>query len=213
VSRKTSARLDVPWWASAASVAAPLLLAGGWTIAAERQPGGFSSIRDTISSLAARGAHDRWIMTAALAGVGACYILTALGLSPARPTGRTVLAVGGVGTLLVAAFPQPVRGNSVAHTAAATVAFVALGAWPVVASRRRSDVALLTRGASIPATIVLFALVLWFVLEVHGSQRGLAERAAALAEALWPLAVVAANRWTGAPPSALSTPAVEAVSP
>ena len=78
----------VPWWALASSGAAPLLLVGGWTIAAGRQPAGFDSVRDTISALAARGATDRWIMTAALAGLGACYAVTGLGLRPAgRPGG------------------------------------------------------------------------------------------------------------------------------
>jgi hypothetical membrane protein len=213
VSRPKVARLDMPRWAAAAAVAAPLLLAGGWTIAAERQPDGYSSVRDTISSLAARGAHDRWIMTAALAGVGVCYALTALGLSPARSAGRAVLAVGGIGTVLVAAFPQPAHGNSVAHTVAATLAFVALGAWPVVASRHRSEVALLTRGPSIAATLVLFGLVLWFVLEVHGSHRGLAERSAALAEALWPLAVMVSARRSAVPPALIGQPAVGPAGP
>jgi putative flippase GtrA len=109
--------------------------------------------------------------------------------------GRSVLVSGGIGTVLVAAFPQPVRGNSIAHTVAATVAFVALAAWPVLASRRETGLVLLRRGAAIPATCVLFGLILWFVLEVHGSHRGLAERSAALGEALWPLAVVVATRW------------------
>jgi hypothetical protein len=40
----------------------------------------------------------------------------------------------------------------------------------------------------------MFALLLWFVLEANGSHRGLAERSAALAEALWPLLVVVSSR-------------------
>jgi hypothetical membrane protein len=183
------------WWAWPSAAAAPVLLVGGWTVAAGRQPSGYNSIRDTISALAARGATDRWVMTTALCGVGVCYAITALGLPAARRVGRSVLALGGIGTVFVAAFPQPVRGNSVAHTVAATVAFVALAAWPVLASRRETGLALLRRGAAIPATCVLFGLILWFVLEVHGSHRGLAERSAALGETLWPLAVVAAARW------------------
>jgi len=36
----------------------------------------------------------------------------------------------------------------------------------------------------------------WFAAEIHGGQRGLAERAAAGAQALWPLAVVlTTGRW------------------
>jgi hypothetical membrane protein len=187
----------VPWWALASSGAAPLLLVGGWTIAAGRQPAGFDSVRDTISALAARGATDRWIMTAALAGLGACYAVTGLGLRPAGRPGRLLLVGGGVGTLLVAAFPQPVRGNGVSHTIAATLAFTALGAWPVFAARRRTRVPLLTRQACATATLTMFGLLLWFVLEVNGSHRGLAERSAALSEALWPLLVVVSARLAG----------------
>jgi hypothetical protein len=95
--------------------------------------------------------------------------------------------------VLVATFPQPAHGNSVAHTVAAAVAFTALATWPVGATRRRVA-PLLTPPVAAAATVVLVALVLWFVAEVHGGQRGLAERAAAGAQALWPLAVVVTTR-------------------
>jgi hypothetical membrane protein len=185
---------DVPWWAVASAGAAPIVLVGGWTLAASRQPNGFNSIRDTISSLAALGAGDRWIMTTALAGLGACYAVTGLGLRPARRAGRLALIGGGLATILVAAFPQPADGNSVAHTVAATVAFTALGAWPVLGTRRHGA-PLLRPGAAIPATAVIYGLLLWFVLEANGSHRGLAERSAALAEALWPFLVVLSCRY------------------
>ena len=187
----------VPWWALASAGAAPVLLVGGWTIAAGRQPAGFDSVRDTISALAALGATDRWIMTTALAGVGVCYAVTAFGLRPAGRAGRALLVGGGLGTLLVAAFPQPVSGNGIGHTIAATLAFTALGAWPVFAARRHTRVPLLTRRASVAATATMFGLLLWFVLEVNGTHRGLAERSAALAEALWPLLVVVSARLAG----------------
>jgi hypothetical membrane protein len=171
-----------------------VVLVGGWAVAEARQPPGYSPIRDTISALAALGATDRWIMTSALAGVGACHVVAALGLQPARAVGRGVVAAGGVATVLVAAFPQPDHGNSVAHTAAATAAFVALGVWPVAAARRRTSTLLLSRRASVLASGVLLALVVWFAAELHGGQRGLAERAAAGAQALWPLAVAVTAR-------------------
>jgi hypothetical membrane protein len=136
-------------------------------------------------------------MTSALAGVGVSYLITAAGLAPAKAAGRAVLAVGGVGTVLVASFPQPAEGNSVAHTVSATLAFVALGAWPALAARRRPCARLLTPTASGVATAGLLALVGWFALELHGGQRGLAERVAATAEALWPLAVVISARRFG----------------
>ncbi len=192
----------IPRWALVSAGAAPVFLIGGWVVAEARQPPGYNPIRDTISALAARGATDRWIMTSALAGLGACQVVTALGLRPARTPGRVVLATGGVATVLVAAFPQPAHGNSVAHTVAATVAFVALGAWPLAAARRRTRVLLLTRPVSALASSVLLGLVVWFAVELHGGQRGLAERAAAGAQALWPLAVVVTARRAFARPFA-----------
>src|SRR6266536_1028044 len=50
----------VPWWGVLPAAAAPVLLAGGWTVAAALQPGSFNQIADTISALAAHGAADRW---------------------------------------------------------------------------------------------------------------------------------------------------------
>ncbi len=184
----------IPWWALASAGAAPVLLIGGWTLAQARQPPGYDPIRDTISALAARGAADRWVMTSALLGLGACHVVTAAGLRPVRGEGRALLATGGLATLAVAAFPQPVQGNSSAHTAAAAVAFTALGAWPALCADGRSPAPLLRGAASVVATGVLLGLVAWFAAEIHGGQRGLAERAAAGAQALWPLALVVTTR-------------------
>ncbi len=183
----------MPWWTTASSGAAPILLVGGFTVAAARQPPGYDPVRDTISALAARGATDRWVMTAALAGLGFSYLATAAGLRPGRTAGRVVLAAGGLATVGVATFPQPAHGNSVAHTIAATLAFGALALWPALAAGR-SGPRLLAPAASATAVIVMVGLVLWFVAEIHGGQRGLAERVAAGAEALWPLAVVLSSR-------------------
>ena len=183
----------IRWWSVVSASAAPLLLAGGWSLAAGRQPAGYDSVRDTISALAARGATDRWIMTSALAGVGACYVVSGLGIRAAKRTGRVFLVGGGVATVLVALFPQPARGNSVAHTVAATAAFTALAAWPALAARKGSEAPLLRPRISIAATLTSFGLLIWFVLEAHGSHRGVAERAAALTEALWPFLVVATS--------------------
>ena len=177
------------WWTLASAGAAPVLLVGGWTLAASRQPPVYNPIRDTISVLAARGATDRLIVTTALAGLGSCHMITGTGLRPAR-TGRLALVGGGLATLGVAAFPQPAHGNSVAHTIAAAVAFIALATWPVFAARRESQSLLLSPSASAAATMVMLGLVLWFVAETHGGHRGLAERFAAGAERLWPLVVV-----------------------
>lgn len=44
----------VPWWGLVSSIAAPLLLIGGWTVAAAVQPTHFDAFMRTISELAAR---------------------------------------------------------------------------------------------------------------------------------------------------------------
>ena len=185
-----------PWWGLVSSTAAPVLLIGGWTVAAGRQSGGFDPVVETISALAAHGADDRWLMTIALAGVGACHLTTALALRSAAVPGRVLLAVGGAGTLLVAAFPLPAGGgSSAAHTAAATVSFVALGAWPLLAGRS-SEVAVLRPAVSVAAGAVLLGLVGWFFVElVADTDRvGLSERVAAGAQSLWPLVAAWGSR-------------------
>ena len=195
------------------SAAAPVLLIGGWTLAAALRPDHFDSVQDTISDLAAVDAPHRWVMTSALVGVGAAHIGTALALRPATPAARLLLAGGGVATVLVAANPLPGDGGSApAHALVAGVSFVALGAWPAISWRRRH----FTSGDEAPgaeavperaplpfrpvvalaASGVLLAGLGWFFAElVDGSDRvGLSERVAAGSQALWPLAAVLLTR-------------------
>ena len=145
----------VPWWGVVSSAAAPVLMIGGWTVAAALQPGSFDQVTGTISALAGYGATDRWVMTLGLAGVG---------------------------------------GGSVRHTIAAAVGFITLSFWPVLSAKREPSVPWplrLRTGAG--ATVVLFALLVWFGAELRGGgQVGLAERVLAGAESLWPLVVVLA---------------------
>ena len=82
----------IPWWAVAAAGAAPVLLIGGFFVATAIQPASYNPVRDTISELAAQGATDSWVMTSALVGVGFCYLFAAIGLQPAGPVGRVLLA-------------------------------------------------------------------------------------------------------------------------
>ena len=193
----------VPWWGLVSSAAAPVLLVGGWTLAAALQPGSFDAVSGTISSLAAQGAADRWVMTLALAGTGACHVITGLALRPAASAGRLILMAGGVAVVLVAAFPETaVDGGSLAHTFWSTFAFVALAVWPLAASRRGSLVpAWLRPGVRAGVAVVLLGLLVWFGTELIGAGRqlGLAERVLAGAEAGWPLVVVLACRWSQAP--------------
>lgn len=171
------------------SACAPVLLVGGWQLAAARQRGGFDQVNHTISELAGRGATDPWIMTTALAGVGMCHVITAAGLAPAAIPGRLLLAAGGVGTAALAALPLPVIGDSPAHVVAATVTFPALSLWPVLAVRRGST----PRPAVwLSAAAGLLVLLGWFGIGYFGgsSRIGLSERMLAAAQALWPLAAV-----------------------
>jgi hypothetical membrane protein len=190
----------VPWWGLVSSAVAPVLLVGGWTVAAGLQPGSFNAVADTISSLAAEGAADRWVMTLALAGVGACHVVTGLALRPAASAGRLLLMAGGVATVLVAAFPERAGGGgSLPHTLWAAVGFVALAVWPLAARKRGPLVpAGLRPGVSAGAAAVLLGLLVWFGAELIGGGRqvGLAERVLAGAQAVWPLAVVLACRWS-----------------
>lgn len=184
----------VPWWAVAAAAAAPVLLIGGFLVAAALQPASYDPVRDTISQLAERGATDSWVMTSALAGLGLCYLLAAIGLRPGRQVGRVLLAGGGVATVGIALFHAPRHGYSVAHELAVIAAALTCCTWPVFASYRRHRAPLLTRAPSLTAVTVSSALVVWYALESHGALLGLAERCAAAAPPLWMLAVVVDTR-------------------
>ncbi len=201
----------VPWWGVVSSAVAPVLLVGGWTVAAGLQPGSFNAVVSTISSLAARGAADRWVMTLALAGVGACYAVTALALRPAAIPGRLILLAGGFATVLVAVNPEPAGGEgSLSHVFWAAIGFIALAAWPPAAMKRQPSAppGLRPTVAAIAAGVLL-GLLVWFGAELiaGGRQVGLAERVLAGAQAAWPLAVVSVLRvWTRRGPSIVPSP-------
>ena len=183
----------VPWWAVLSSACAPVLLIGGWRLAAARQSGGFNPVRQTISELAARPATEPWIMTVALAGVGVCHMITAAGLAPAALPARVLLALGGAATVSLAALPLPATGDSPAHapahTTAAAIAFTALSLWPAGGLRRGG-----LPGAALwrCAAAGLLGLLGWFGVDYFGQRPGVgrSERVLAGAQALWPLAAV-----------------------
>jgi hypothetical protein len=119
-------------------------------------------------------------MTVALAVLGMCHLITAAGLLEARVIARTVLAVGGLATIAVAALPQPSAG----HVPAATTGFVLLTCWPALSGVPSSR-------AGRAASTVLLVLLGWLAVEIHrGHLLGLSERALAGSQALWPLGVV-----------------------
>jgi hypothetical membrane protein len=188
---------DVPWWGVISSAAAPVLLIGGWTVAARLQPR-FDPVAGTVSALAAIGATDRWVMTLVFLLVGACYIITALALRPARVPGRLILIAGAAAGMLVAASPEHPGGfGSVPHFVWASIGFAGLTLWPAGAWRRGPAVPWGLRPAVAAAAIaVLFALLAWFGTELilGAGQAGLAERVVGAAQAAWPLAVVLSAR-------------------
>ncbi|MEV4695067.1 DUF998 domain-containing protein [Micromonospora echinospora] len=209
----------VPSWAVATAAAAPALLVAGWTVAGARQGPEYDPVRDTISELAGEGATDPWLMGGALVLLGCCYAATAAALHAAGLPSRFLLVLGGLATVALIAFPRPQVGGSPAHGVTATVAVLALSLWPagsalrlprrvpraVAASPAGRPPWAFRRPVALAVTAVLLALFGWSVVEVTGGSRtGLAERVAALAVTLWPLAAVLSARrahrhWTARP--------------
>jgi len=183
----------VAWWGAISAVAAPVVLIGGWTVAAGLQPR-FDPVADTVSDLAAIGATDRWVMNLVFVLVGACYILTALALRSAKTVGRMVLIAGAIAGMLVAANPEHAGGfGSVPHFVFASLGFAGLTLWPVAAAKKGHMAPWgLRRGPAVAAVAVQFALLAWFGTELimAGAQVGLAERVMGAAQTAWPLAVV-----------------------
>lgn len=198
----------VPWWGVVSAAASPLLLIGGWTVAARLQPPGFSPMANTVSALAAIGANDRWFMSLVFVVVGLCDVVTGLALRPARLTGRLILIAGAVAGILVAAYPEHPGGGSVPHTVWASLGFAGLTGWPIWAYRRGPGVPwALRRSVCNAAVVVQFMLLIWFVAELIvvggvGGQLGLAERIVGAAQAVWPLVVVLSCRARPVSPAA-----------
>jgi hypothetical membrane protein len=192
----------VPWWGVISSAAAPVLMIGGWTVAAGLQPR-FDPVAGTVSALAAIGATDRWVMNLVFLLVGICYILTALALRPAKTSGRVILIVGAAAGMMVAANPEHAGGfGSVPHFIWASIGFAGLTLWPAWACRRGTDVPWGLRPSPAAAAIaVQFALLVWFGAELilAAGQVGLAERVVGAVQAGWPLAVVLSCRLAARP--------------
>jgi Protein of unknown function (DUF998) len=184
----------VPWWGVASSAAAPVLLIGGWTAAAELRPGRFNQVRQSVSALAATGVPDRWVMTLVFVLVAICYILTALALRPAATAGRVALIAAGVSGLVVAASPEPSNGQfSGRHAIAAAFGFGLLAVWPLLASRPGPGVPWGLRPKVALGIFFAFLILLaWFVVQLTtgGGDLGLAERALGVVQVFWPVTVV-----------------------
>lgn len=146
--------------------------------------------------LAGHGAHDRWLMTTALAGISVCHlVVTAAGLRVLTARARLCLAVAGLDGLGIALNPQTAHGSAANHVAFTVLGAVAITAWTALVGRRtyRHGRVLSVRSSAIAAT-ALTALLGWFIAEAAsgGSQLGTAERVATAIQTCWPLAVALA---------------------
>lgn len=177
---------------------APVVLVGGWNLAASAQPDDYDSWRDSLSTLAAHGASHRGVMTGALIVLGLAHVLTALLIRLPARGGRVLHAVGGVATVAVALQPLGSETDGIGHGFAAAVAFVALALWPAFGIRDDGPPVLHARPMRAAAG-VLALLVIWLgVAFALGELVGLAERVTAVAEALWPLVVAwMVREWGG----------------
>jgi hypothetical protein len=196
-SRRLVTVREMPWWGVVSSTASPVVLIGGWTVAAKLQSQPFSQVAGTVSALAATNATDRWVMSLVFLVVGACDVVTGLALRLAAPVGRMILIAGAVAGMLVAAAPEHPTSASVAHFIWAALGFAGLAAWPLAAWRRGPSVPWgLRRPFCYAAVGVQLILLGWFVAELvgGGGQVGLAERVVGAAQALWLLAVVLSCR-------------------
>ena len=187
----------VPWWGVASSVFAPIILIGGWTVAADLQPVPFNAIQRSISALGAVGMPYRWIIAVTLLGVGVCHAATGIALRPAAEAGRALLVIGGVSSILIAVNPQPSGGGSLAHEVFSLVGVVVMTLWPLAAVRRELGAPFgLRPTAAVAVTVFTLALLVWFSIELfHGPELGLAERTVTADQSIWPLLVVLSVRW------------------
>ncbi|MFI8291397.1 DUF998 domain-containing protein [Streptomyces sp. NPDC085614] len=184
---------SVPRWSLISSGCAPVLLIGGWTVAAALEGPTYDPVSQTISVLAAYGAAGFWVMTTSLFALGVCHLLTAWGLRPAATAGRVALACGGVAALAVALVPAPSSGGSLRHGSVAAVGFALLAAWPVLAARRESRAPWgLRLVPAVTATALMALGAAWYLFATQGhGPAGVAERFVTCLQAVWPFVVVA----------------------
>jgi hypothetical membrane protein len=171
-----------------AAVTAGLVLVFGLLAAQVTWPS-FSPMKQTMSSLAARDAPTRWLMTAVIVAVGVCQLIAAHGFKQAAKPGRWVLAIGGIGALGVAAFPVPhILDDSNWHTFMAAVVLVSLCLWPVFSVSRRHEMPwVLTHRGAWTSTICLAVVGLIFLAAwwTNSDLMGLLERTLISSQILW----------------------------
>lgn len=189
--RKRSADDGVPWWALTAAALSPALLVSAWTLAGALQPPTYRPLQQTISVLAGPSATNRWIMTAALFGVGACYFITAAGLTAIAGLARVLLVIAGVAAVGLALSPVPAHGSTPRHLAWTVVGSISIAVWPaVVRLREPLGSPVLGIRSTVTATAVFVILLGWTIAEARGGHLlGLAERLSTSVQICWPLVV------------------------
>ncbi|HYS37889.1 MAG TPA: DUF998 domain-containing protein [Pseudonocardiaceae bacterium] len=208
--RSVRSRPAVPDWTLVSAGLSPILLVGAWLVADVRQPDTYSPVRQTISVLAGHAGSDRWIVTGAVFLVGACHLLTALGLTAVRSSARVLLTVAGVAAIGIAASPEPVHGSTPQHLAWTALGAVTIALWPAFVARRTPlRPPILSVRGSATTTAIFVGLLGWVLIETRGGNTlGLAERLTTTVQITWPFIVaLAARRSSGTVHGVLDAPA------
>jgi hypothetical membrane protein len=194
--RSAAPRQAVPYWTIVSAGLSPILLVGAWLVADVRQPDTYNPVRQTISVLAGHAASDRWIVTAAVFLVGACHLVTALGLTAVRVSARVLLTVAGAAAIGIAASPEPVHGSTPQHLAWTALGAVAIAVWPAFVARRTPPrPSILSVYGAAGVTAIFVALLGWVLVETRGGTTlGLAERSTTTVQIAWPFVVALAAR-------------------
>ena len=181
-------RSAVPLWALMSAAAAPGVLIGSSVIAAMIITEKYDAMKQTLSDLATIPGGG-CVMAVGIALSGACQIVTSAGLTGIRKRARIALA--GAGACGIAVALSPVDVAPTFHLLAAGGSAVLFCLWPLLAISRAPSAALTIRPAvATTASLILWAVLGWTVLETGGGDRlGLAERINFTAEMLWPLVV------------------------
>ncbi|GLZ45858.1 hypothetical protein Acsp06_20430 [Actinomycetospora sp. NBRC 106375] len=182
----------------ALALAAPVVLVlGGIGAQLAQPPGTYDAVGQTVSTLAGRGAVDRWIMATTLAVVGGIFVLVAAGLRRVPRASRLILGAGGVAVVVAALAAQPAHGSSVLHMTATATACGLFVLWPVPLALDRTLAARLRRDSLVAAAVMTLALA-WLCAQAwtDGTWLGVAERVLILSQTVWP-ARVAVAAWRG----------------
>ncbi len=166
---------------------APVFLIAGFVLGTLAQPESYHWQWDAISSLASHGAREPYWMTAGFYGNGLCHLVTA------RRLGNPLVFVGGIGVLIVAAFPEQPHHGSWMHDFGAGLALFTLAIWPLFTTDERCWAT--SQRVARAAALTMLSLLAWFFVTLFGVPAlGVVERALVVVEALWPLIVLESLR-------------------